>query len=273
MTALRQLRRVLLSTSGALLVGACVFGFRGLAPFVGEASLEQIDTVQIHLPPTELTLRGSANTTTLAWEGRFVALGATRDDALEQARELELVWETEQRVGRLRAELPLELRDLGELELIELDSSAYIAHEIRGAGEVQVSGIDAFLSIELEGGNVVVLGGLEQIVVDTGQGNVELRTGAAVDVHSGQGDVLVDLESPRDAVIDTRGAVEIGLSEVGNLEIDIAGAGVISVDLEGVAHLGSGDFFRTLGAGTRALRVRSGGGPVTVRMLDPGAGG
>ena len=71
-----------------LAVGAigCVFGFRGELEFGNEASLSNVETIQLHLPPTELILAGSAERTFMDWSGTWVSLGGSGDDAIETAR-------------------------------------------------------------------------------------------------------------------------------------------------------------------------------------------
>lgn len=260
-----HLRRLLLL---AALATGCVFGYRGAVPFAGQAALAGLDTVMLELPPTDLELVGSPDASSIRWQGRFVALGASPRDALASAEQLELSWETWQRVGRLYADLPIDLEDISELEQLRVDSLSHVAHEITGAGTVSVEGIDAFLAITLSSGSVEVQGGLDEIRVTTGAGWVALHTGAAVVVDSGDGAVDLELEDPRSTLVTTAGPVDIAVAISDDLAIDIAEAGVIVVELDGVAHVGKGSFQRNLGAGTRPMRVRAGGGRVDLRMLE-----
>lgn len=245
----------------------CVFGYRGLVPFAGEATLAGVDTVRIELPPTELTLLGDPTTLDLHWEGRFVVLGATRKDALGQAELLDLQWETYQRVGRLSEAWPAAQADIAQLEQIELTSAPSRAHEIVGEGDVFVTGIDAFTSVVLETGNIEILGGLDEVRASTGEGYVYIASAARVDVEVGRGAVTLELDDPRATEVHTEGAVEIAVESSDDLAIDIADAGTIIVDLDGVAHVGQSSFHRNLGDASRPLRVRAGGGRVELRML------
>jgi hypothetical protein len=258
-----------LACAAALAVGACVFGFRGEVDVRGSASLTELDTVQLHLPPTELILTGELERTTMAWQGTWVTLGGSSDDALRSARKAALVWETWESIGRLYADVPVEIRDITSLERLEVDTATDLAHEIVGAGTVRVSGIDAYLSIDLDGGDVQVDGGREQIVVRTARGRVRLDTQADVDVETGFGGVHVRSQAGGDVLIDAHGPVLVELAEFASLDIDIAGAGRILVDLDGVAHLGTGSYRRTLGSGLRTLRIRSGRARVELRMFTP----
>jgi hypothetical protein len=261
----RIARRLLLL---AALASGCVFGYRGAVPFAGEATLAGIDTVVIDLPATELQLIGVPTALDVRWQGRFIALGATPKDALRSAERLELEWESWERIGRLYTDLPPDVEDISELEQVRIESATTLAHEIIGEGSVFVTGIDAFLSIELVSGRVEVLGGLDEIRVGLGEGAVVLRTAAAVVVDVDEGTVELELDDPRSTVVHNEGQVDIAIGISDDLAIDIADAGQIIVDIDAAAHIGKGSYQRTLGDGSRTMRVRAGGGNVELRMLD-----
>lgn len=255
----------------ALGLGACVFGFRGELDFANEASLSGLETVQLQLPPTQLVVIGEAARTYVDWEGTWVSLGGSGPDALDTAREAELAWESWDAVGRLSARLPVETRDITTLDHLDVESASYLAHEISGAGDVFVSGIDAYVSVELDGGNVEILGGTEQLRVWTARGDVDLSTAASVDVYSGAGRVHVAAEAGRDIVIDTFGSVELELADVANLDLDIQGAGVLVITLDSATHVGSGDYRRAIGVASDTVQIRSHGGRVELAMLASAA--
>jgi hypothetical protein len=248
-------------------LSACVFGFRGEADFAGEASLAGLDTVTLELPPTELVLAGDATRNFIDWQGTWASIGGSSADALAAARIPDLRWESFQSVGRLSALVSLELRDLTSLEHLDVQSASYLAHEIIGSGSVFVTGIDAYVSVTLDGGDVEILGGVEQLHVSTARGDIDITTSAAVDAHSGVGRVTVRAEVPRDIEIDTVGRVRVELADASNFDLDIDGAGQVNVQLEGIAHIGTGTYRRVVGAGTHTLRVRSNGGSVDVVTL------
>jgi hypothetical protein len=253
---------------GVFGMAACVFGFRGEVDFANEASLAGLETVQLVLPPTELVLTGDAARTFVDWQGTWLSLGGSSNEALANADGAELRWETWEEVGRLSAVLPLEIRDITSLDHLDVQSASYLAHEVVGAGDVFVSGIDAYVSVELDGGNVEILGGTEQLRVWTAQGDVELTTSAAVDVYSGVGRVLVKAEVGRDIEIETTGRVRVELAEVTNLDIDIDGAGQIVVELDTADHVGAGRYRRAIGPATNLLQIRPHGGRVELAMLE-----
>lgn len=246
---------------------ACVLGFRGESEFAGEASLGDLDTVTLELPPTELVLAGDAARNYIDWQGTWASIGGSSADALAAANGPELRWESFQGVGRLSALVDVSLRDLTSLEHLDVQSASYVAHEIVGTGDVFVTGIDAYVSVTLDGGNVEILGGLEQLHVSTTRGDIDLTTSAAVDAYSGAGRVTVRAEVPRDIEIDTSGRVRIEIADVSDLDIDISGAGRVDVQLEGIAHIGAGTYRRIVGAGNNKLYVRSNGGDVDLTML------
>lgn len=259
-----------LAVAIAGLAAACVFGFRGEAEFAGEASLDGVDTVQLELPATELVLAGEASRSFIDWQGKWLSIGGSSNDALTAARAADLVWESHSGVGRLSARVDVSLRDLTSLEHLDVQSATYLAHEIVGVGNVFVTGIDAYISVSLDGGDVEILGGVEQVHVTTTRGDVDVTTSAAVDVQSGAGSVSVQSEIPRDVEIETTGSVEVQLADATNVDIDIADAGKVAVQLPAATHIGSGSYRRLLGAGTYKLHIRSNGGAVRVAAL-PGS--
>jgi hypothetical protein len=252
---------------GMLAMGACVLGFRGEADFAGEASLAELDTVTLELPATELVLAGDAARNYIDWQGTWVSVGGTSADALAAAKASDLIWEAFNGVGRLSALVDVSQRDLTSLEHLDVQSASYLAHEIIGAGDVFVTGIDAYVSVTLEGGNVEILGGIEQLHVSTSRGDIDLTTSAAVDAYSGSGSVTVRAEVPRNIEIETIGRVRVEIADASNIDIDIDGAGHVEVQLDGIAHIGAGSYRRVIGAGSHELNVRSNGGDVDLVML------
>lgn len=268
-------RSLALGLASAALIAGCVFGFRGQVPFSDEADLSGLDTVSLDLPATSLVVVGDASRSFIDWSGSWTTLGGSSQDALSQARKAALVWETWGSIGRLSASVPLETRDITSLDALEVESASYLAHEIVGSGDVFVSNIDAYVSVELDGGNVEIIGGAETLAVATARGSIELTTSAAVSATSGFGEVRVELEAARDVEIETLGAVTVALADASSLDIDIDDAGQIRVELDGVAHLGAGSYRRSVGPAANRLWIRAGGGPVTLRAsaADPDGGG
>ncbi|EDM79094.1 hypothetical protein PPSIR1_10840 [Plesiocystis pacifica SIR-1] len=263
-------RRALSWGGGALACAlglSCVFGFRGQLGFADRQPLDGVETVQLHLPPTQLSIIGDGSRTDIDWSGIWSTLGGNSNSALANVERAELVWETFEGIGRLRAELPVDIRDMTVLDELEVESASYLAHEVRGAGDVFVSGVDAYLDIDLEGGSVEVLGGLDEVRVDTVRGNIEVTTGAAADLRTGAGSVTLRSELPAAITVDCAGTVLIELASDSNLALDVGEAGPIEVDLDNARHLGGGSYVRTLGQGSVPVHVRAGGGAVTVRMI------
>jgi hypothetical protein len=261
---------LLLSVLGMLAMSAmaaCVLGFRGEVDFAGEASLAEIDTVTLELPATELVLAGDAARNYIDWQGTWVSVGGTSADALAAAKASDLSWEAFQGVGRLSALVDVSQRDLTSLEHLDVQSASYLAHEIIGTGDVFVTGIDAYVSVTLDGGNVEILGGIEQLHVSTARGDIDLTTSAAVDAYSGSGRVTVRAEVPRNIEIETIGRVRVEIADASNIDIDIDGAGHVEVQLDGIAHIGAGTYRRVIGAGSHELNVRSNGGDIDLVML------
>lgn len=252
----------------ALSLGACVFGFRGQVDFADEASLSGLETVQLVLPPTNLVLAGDSARTFVDWQGSFVTLGGSSNDALASARKAQMRWETWEQVGRLSAVLPVEIRDLTSLDHLDVQSAGYLAHEIVGTGDVFVTGIDAYVSVTLDGGDVEIVGGTEHLHVETARGDVTLTTSASATVFSGFGEVTIQAEVARDFDIETTGPVHVQLADAENLDVDIEGAGQIVVELDTAAHVGAGSYRREIGTAATQLRIRSNGGAVELTMLE-----
>ena len=258
---------VLVLVAGA---SACVFGFRGQINFAAEADLSGLETVRLQLPATDLVIVGDANRSFMDWSGTWTALGGSSSDALASARKAELRWESWEQIGRLAAVLPLETRDITSLDTLEVETASTLAHEVVGSGDVFIAGIDAYVSVDLDGGDVEIVGGNDQLIVTTLRGDIDLSTSAAVDATSGIGRVHVSSDLARDIVIETYGAVLVELADASDLDIDIDDAGEVRVELDTATHLGSGRYRRSIGAADTRLQIRAGGGRVLVRNLASG---
>ncbi|MCA9687324.1 MAG: hypothetical protein KC457_34505, partial [Myxococcales bacterium] len=128
-------------------IAGCVFGFRGEVEFAGDASLAGIDTVQLHLPATELTLVGDPLRSTIDWRGTWSTLGGSANDALAGGNRADLRWERWEQIGRLSADLSPDLRDITSLDELTVESASDRAHEIVGTGDVFITGIDDYIAV------------------------------------------------------------------------------------------------------------------------------
>ncbi len=130
-------------------------------------------------------------------------------------------------------------------------------------GSINVRGLDGPLSVHSDQGDVTIAGGSNTLVASSGQGDVTVSRSRAtsLSVHSGQGDVFIDLMAPptRVSAISGQGGVTVELPR-----------GRTSYQVQ--ATSGQGSVTNSVGdnpASARVIDASSGQGDVTV---DYGSG-
>lgn len=258
--------------ASCVLLAACVLGFRGEASIEGDHALDGVHTVHIELPSTPLSvvtcdpeaLTGCPER--LRYEGRVLATGGSGKDAERHAGRLALQFERSEGLGLLRADVPVDVRGLVDLELerIELPSDRDLELET-DRGDVDIVGPRGAIAIRLGTGDVVVHGGDGGVAADVSLGNIEVTTEGDVDLRSDRGEVTVmQTGGPRHVVITTgRGAVHVELASSADLTLEIDADGTIDVTTDTVVARTRDRLRRRTGNGTLQISIDA-GGPVEI---------
>lgn len=260
----------LLALALAAGTAACVVGFRAQAEFMGSESLAGVSTVQLRLPQTPMEVIGSPVVANMGYEGTWHATGGTAKEAERNATRAGLVFTAEEGVGRLQADIPLEVSNLVDLEMGEIRLPEAVDVEIETSkGDVSVGGISGAVSIGIDVGDVSVTGGDGGVDVQTVIGSINLLTPGFADVETASGDVDVAQNgSPRDLYVLTEsGNASIRLASDANLDLTIE-AKDIRVRTDLIRTTTEGEFSRRTGNATNRVEIRAPGGVAEVFLVD-----
>lgn len=263
----------------ALVLAGCALGFRGEAPFEGEHDLVGTDELRIDLPDTPLSVVACAADDpetcppTLRYEGTWVSVAGSRKDAREGAATPTMTFERDEGFATLRAEVPLSVDGLVDLELGPVALPDDRDLDLRtGVGDVSVRGTEASVVIEVDVGDVEVRGADGGLAVRTGLGDLDVVTPGHAELHTADGRVVVEQSgAPRDLRIFTgRGDVVVTLASDADVDLEIHAPGRISVRTPSITALTTGQLRRRNGDGSIRVELRSSIGDVEVRSVDPG---
>ncbi len=257
----------------ALLAAACALGARGEGFFEAEHPLGSADALIVDVPDSPLRVRGCDGAVpescppTLRYQGRWLSTGATAAEAERNARRPQLIFEREDRLARLRADIPLDVTDLVDLELEELRLPDDLDLDLRTSlGDVDVGGVAGAVLIETDAGDVTVSGAPASLGVYTAQGSVHATVNTECDLRTGDGDV--DLEQTADGrsvFVEAGGEVRVVLGSDLDVEFRIRTPGRIRVETDSVSALTRDRFDRTVAAGGTLVEIVA-DGPVEVRQ-------
>jgi len=263
--------RSILALAGAVALAGCVFGFRGEAEVEATYPLTDIDAVQIDLGATPLTILGDEMAVGLELAGAWRSIGGSSKVAREQALGPEIVWDTDLRVGRLLAVVPLKLQGQVDFEADEIrlppDHDLVLETTL---GDVYVFAMDGNISVDVGVGHVEIDGGAGGIAVRTGEGDLEIRSPGNLDVSTGRGNALVSQSGPggNDLVVYAKGgSIEVVLRSDADLDLRLAGR-EIRVHTGTVSTVTSRRFNREVGGASVKVWADAPQGDVLVRLVD-----
>ena len=257
----------------------CALGFRGEAPFTGEHALDTTDELRIELPNTPLTVLACAADDVeacppvLSYDGSWLSVAGTRADARDQAATPVLLFERADGYATLRADVPLSVVGIVDLEMGELRLPDDRHLDLRtGVGDVSVRGTEASVIVDSEIGDVEIRGADAGLAVRTGQGNLDVETPGHADLGTGSGHVeVVQTGPPRDLLVSTgQGDITVTLASDADIDLQINTRGRISVRTPSITTVTSGQFARRNGNGSIRIELSSPRGDVEVRGVDPG---
>lgn len=265
--------------AAALVLCGCALGFRGEAAFVGEHDLAGTDELRIELPDTPLTVVACAADVpetcppSLHYDGTWVSIAGSRQDARQSAATPTMVFERDEGFATLRAEVPLHVDGLVDLELGPLSLPDDRDLDLRtGVGDVSVRGTEASVVIDVDVGDVEVRGADGGLAVRTGLGDLDVITPGHAELQTGGGDVLAEQSgASRDLRVRTDGgSITVTLASDADIDLEIQTAGRITVRTPSITVLTSGTLQRRNGNGSIRIELVSPRGDIEVRSVDPG---
>lgn len=256
----------------ALSVG-CVISARGQSEFEGQHELDGVQTVQLELPSTPMTVQACTPQAPdcparLDYTGRWSSLGGTRRQAEDHARAPLLTFEVREGVGELRAEIPFDVRGLVDLELdtltIPADRHLSVTTDL---GDVEVLDVTASVTVTLEVGNIHVRGADDGLAVFTGYGYVVAETPGVAHIETLEGSVeVVQTGGARElTVVAERGDVRVSLADDADLDLEIH-AQRIRVQTPSIRALTRASFSRRTGTGQFEVILKAPRGSVDLQQ-------
>ncbi len=266
---------VLHRAAGALLLAGCALGFRGEAAFAGEHALEGTMELRIELPDTPLTVVACAAAApdtcpeSLRYEGSWLSVSGTRQGARADAAAPALVFERDEGFASLRAEVPLSVDGVVDLEMGSLRLPDDRDLDLRtGLGDVSVHGTEASVIIDVRVGDVEVRGAAGGLAVRTTLGDLDIVTAGHAELHTDSGHVRVEQSgSPRDLRVHSGfGDITVTLASDADIELEVVTAGRITVRTPSIAAVTSGRLERRNGNGSIRIELSSPSGDIDVRQ-------
>ncbi len=233
--------------------------------------------MRIDLPDTPLTVVACAADDpetcpeSLRYDGAWLSVAGTRQDARDAAATPTLVLERDQSQGSafavLRAKVPLAVDGTLDLELgtVSLPDDRHL--DLRtGLGDVDVRGTVASVVVDVRVGDVLVRGADGGLAVRTGLGDLDIETPGHAELHTDEGNVtLVQTGNARDLRAHTElGHMKITLSSDADVDLDIRTRGRIVVRTPSITVVGSSRFSRRNGDGSVRIELSSPRGDIEV---------
>ncbi|MCA9655085.1 MAG: DUF4097 family beta strand repeat protein [Myxococcales bacterium] len=265
--------------STVLLLAGCALGYRGEAELLGEHDLRDTTELRVELPDTPLSVEACAADlpetcpATLSYDGVWLSVAGSRADAREQAAAPVLRFERSEGFAILRAEVPLSVQGLVDLEMGELRLPDDRHLDLRtGVGDVSVRGTEASVVVDVEVGDVLIRGADAGLAVRTGQGDIDVRTPGHAELRTSSGNVeVVQTGDARDLLVHTeQGTIVVTLASDADVDLQIDTRGRITVRTPAITTITSGHFERVNGSGSARVRLVSPRGDIEVRSVDPG---
>lgn len=257
-----------------LCASACVLGYRGEAMLAASWDLAGVIAVRIDLPSTPIEIVACdvaapvACPETLALGGRVLSTGGTAKEARSHAEELGLLFERDGGLASLRAEVPLDVRGLVDLEIERIALPGDRDLDVRTSlGDVAIVGARGAVAVDVDTGDVAIEDGDGGVAVRLGRGRIDVATRGDVDLRDEAGDVeLVQTGDARDVYIRAdAGNVRIELADDADLDLDLTAGGTIRVTTETVVSITGGELRREVGEATTRIEVHASGDVTIVR--------
>ena len=259
-----------------LSLGACALGYRGVVEIEAEYVLADIRAVRLDLPDTPITVTGAPASTTLHLTGFWSSVGGTSKSAADYAAAPRLDFAVDGRFAALTAVIPVDARELVDLEVTGVTIPSDRDLEIwTGLGDVQVAHVQGNISIDVGAGDVEVFGGAGGVAVRTGAGDIDIITTGHADGSTRRGRIHLVQEGVggSDVILSALvGDIVVDLASDANLDLEIAAGGDIRVQTRTVSTVTRRRFSREVGNGGVKVWLEAPYGHVTVRLredLDP----
>ncbi len=260
-----------------LLLGlGCSLGVRAQGAFEAEVELSGAQALSIDLPSTPVSVRGCDGAVpescpdAVRLSGRWHAIGATASEAKRSAARPSIAFEADGEWLRMRAEVPLSVQGLVDLELGEVVLPHGTDLEVITAlGDVQVRAMTGSVLVDVEVGDIDVRGEMRSTGVHVEQGQVVVIGSGPVEVHAERGGVRVEQTAGADDVriVAPGGGVELRIGSDIDVDLRVQTPGAIRVQTDAFSAATSGLYRDRSGTGATRIEVDA-GADVTIRLRE-----
>ncbi|MGH1340555.1 MAG: hypothetical protein ACRBN8_03310 [Nannocystales bacterium] len=260
----------------ALCLLGCSLGVRAEGAFEVEVELAGAQALSIDLPSTAISVLGcdvevpESCPNAVQLSGRWHAIGGTASEAKRTASTPAIEFAADGDWLRMRAEIPLSVQGLVDLELGEvvLPSSTDV-EVVTSLGDVQLRAMTGSVLVDVAVGDVDVRGPMRSTGIHTERGQVVVVGSGPVDVDLEHGGVRVEQTAgANDVRINApRGGVELLLGSDADVDVRVETPGQIRVQTDAFSAATSGLYRDRSGAGASRIEIRA-GADVTIRLAD-----
>lgn len=262
---------------GALVFSVgCSLGVRAEGAFEVEVDLAGAQALSIDLPSTPISVRGcdaavpESCPDAVQLAGRWHAIGGTASEARRTASRPSIEFDADGTLLRMRAEVPLSVQGLVDLELGEvvLPGSTDI-EVITSLGDVQLRSMTGSVLVDTDIGDVEIRGDMRSTGVHVEEGQVVVVGSGPVDVDVAHGGVRVEQTAGADDVriLAPRGGVELRLGSDVDVDVRVQTPGKIRVQTDAFSAATSGLYRDRSGTGAIRIDIEA-GADVTIRLQN-----
>lgn len=262
---------------GVLVVSVgCSLGVRAQGAFEVEVELAGSEALSIDLPSTPVSVRGCDGSVpescpdAIQLAGRWHAIGGTASEARRTASRPSIEFKADGRLLRMRAEVPLAVQGLVDLELAEVVLPGTTDIEvITSLGDVQLRSMTGSVLVDTTLGDVEIRGEMRSSGVHVEEGQVVVIGSGPVDIDVAHGGVRVEQTAGAEDVriLAPRGGVELWLGSDLDVDVRVQTPGTIRVQTDAFSAATSGLYRDRSGTGAIRIDIEA-GADVTIRLED-----
>lgn len=259
-----------------LLAVGCSLGVRAEGAFEVEVELAGARALSIDLPSTPVSVQGcdaavpESCPDAVQLAGRWHAIGGTASEARRTASRPSIEFATDGSWLRMRAEIPLAVQGLVDLEVGEVVLPGTTDLEvITSLGDVQLRSMTGSVLVDTELGDVDIRGDMRSTGVHVEEGQVVVIGSGPVDIDVAHGGVRVEQTAGADdlRIVAPGGSVELRLGSDVDVDVRVKTPGRIRVQTDAFSAATSGLYRDRSGTGATRIDIEA-GADVTIRLQD-----
>lgn len=257
-----------------LLAVGCSLGVRAEGAFEVEVELGGAQALSIDLPSSAVFVQGCDGAVVescpdaVQLSGRWHAIGGTASEAERTASRPSIEFAPDGNWLRLRAEVPLSVQGLVDLELDALVLPRETDVEVlTSLGDVELRAMTGSVLVDVDRGDVDVRGDMRSTGIHVGDGQVVVVGSGPIDIDVAQGGVRVEQTAGANdiRILAPGGGVELRLGSDDNVDIRVQSPGKIRVQTDAFSAATSGLYRDRSGTGATRIDIEA-GADVTIQL-------